>query len=158
MKRCIAVLATIVLLAAAGISWRAKAETDGSAKLRALEAEFVKATAEHGLDGFMSYFAEDASELPNGSAVVTGKENIRHSLEPWGPDLSLTWTPVEAEMAASGDLGYTFGHYVLKTRDKDGKAVVEYGKYATVWKKQKDGGWKVVMDMGNSGPSADAKP
>ena len=44
MKRCIAVLATIVLLAAAGISWRAKAETGGSAKLRALEAEFVKAT------------------------------------------------------------------------------------------------------------------
>jgi ketosteroid isomerase-like protein len=61
-------------------------------------------------------------------------------------------------MAASGDLGYTFGNYVLKAKDKDGKPVVEYGKYATVWKKQKDGSWKVVMDMGNSSPSANAKP
>jgi ketosteroid isomerase-like protein len=158
MKLFIAGLASVVLLAAAGIAWKANAGTDGSAKMRALEAEFVKATAEQGLDGFMSYFADDASELPNGGAVVAGKENIRHSLEPWGPDLSLTWTPVQAEMAASGDLGYTFGNYVLKAKDKDGKPVVKYGKYATVWKKQKDGSWKVVMDMGNSSPSANAKP
>jgi ketosteroid isomerase-like protein len=158
MKLFIAGLVSVVLLAAAGISWRANAETDGAVKLRALEAEFNQATAARGLDGFMSYFADDASELPNGGAVVTGKQNIRHSLEPWGPDLSLTWAPVQAEMAASGDLGYTFGNYVLKAKDKDGKPVVEYGKYATVWKKQKDGSWKVVMDMGNSSPSANAKP
>ncbi|MGA8309112.1 MAG: nuclear transport factor 2 family protein, partial [Terriglobales bacterium] len=64
---------------------------------------------------------------------------------------------VKAEMAASGDLGYTFGNYVLKSKDKDGHAVAHYGKYATVWKKQKDGSWKVVMDMGNSSPNP-AKP
>jgi ketosteroid isomerase-like protein len=157
MKLFIAGLVSVVLLAAAGISWRANAETDGAVKLRALEAEFNQATAARGLDGFMSYFADDASELPNGGAVVTGKQNIRHSLEPWGPDLSLTWAPVQAEMAASGDLGYTFGNYVLKAKDKDGKPVVEYGKYATVWKKQKDGNWKVAMDMGNASP-APAKP
>ena len=157
MKLFIAGLVSVVLLAAAGISWRANAETDGAVKLRALEAEFNQATAARGLDGFMSYFADDASELPNGGAVVTGKQNIRHSLEPWGPDLSLTWAPVQAEMAASGDLGYTFGNYVLKAKDKDGKPVVEYGKYATVWKKQKDGSWKVAMDMGNASP-APAKP
>jgi ketosteroid isomerase-like protein len=157
MKLFIAGLVSVVLLAAAGISWRANAETDGAVKLRALEAEFNQATAARGLDGFMSYFADDASELPNGGAVVIGKQNIRHSLEPWGPDLSLTWAPVQAEMAASGDLGYTFGNYVLKAKDKDGKPVVEYGKYATVWKKQKDGNWKVAMDMGNASP-APAKP
>jgi ketosteroid isomerase-like protein len=157
MKLFIAGLVSVVLLAAAGISWRANAETDGAVKLRALEAEFNQATAARGLDGFMSYFADDASELPNGGAVVTGKQNIRHSLEPWGPDLSLTWAPVQAEMAASGDLGYTFGNYVLKAKDKDGKPVVEYGKYATVWKKQKDGSWRVAMDMGNASP-APAKP
>jgi ketosteroid isomerase-like protein len=98
----------------------------------------------------MSYFAEDASEVENGGEIVTGKANIRKSLEPW--EVDLTWTPVKAEMAASGDLGYTFGNYVLKAKDKDGHPVVHYGKYATVWKKQKDGRWKVVMDMGNSSP------
>jgi ketosteroid isomerase-like protein len=152
MKRNLLIAVLGFALAATAIAWKAKAETDGSTKLRALEAEFAKATAEHGLDGFISYFADDASELQNGGGIVTGKTNIRQSLEPWG-DLSLTWSPVEADMAASGDLGYTFGNYVLKAKDKDGKPVVQYGKYATVWKKQKDGTWKVVMDMGNSSPN-----
>jgi len=152
MNRKLPIALLLLALTVAGHVRKASAETDGSAKLRALEAEFVKATAEHGLDGFMSYFAEDASELGNGGGIVTGKANIRKSLEPWGPDVNLTWTPVQADMAASGDLGYTFGNYVFKAKDKDGHPVVQYGKYATVWKKEKDGSWKVVMDMGNSSP------
>jgi len=155
MNRTLLIALLVLALAITGVFGKANAETDGAAKLRDLEAEFVKATAERGLDGFMSYFAEDASEVENKGEIVTGKANIRKSLEPW--DVNLTWTPVKAEMAASGDLGYTFGNYVLKARDKNGNPVVHYGKYATVWKKQKDGSWKVVMDMGNSSPDP-AKP
>lgn len=138
--------------------WKAKAASDGSAKLTQLEAEFVKATADKGFDGFMAYFADDAVDLPAGGPIVSGKENIRKALGPWGPDISLTWTPVRAEMAASGDLGYTYGTYVFKANGKDGKPVASYGKYATIWKKQKDGSWKVVMDTGNSSPPPQAKP
>jgi ketosteroid isomerase-like protein len=155
MNRNLLTALLALALIIAGSPRKANAETDGATKLRDLEAEFVKATAERGLDGFMSYFAEDASEVENGGEIVIGKANIRKSLEPW--DVNLTWTPVKAEMAASGDLGYTFGNYVLKANDKDGHPVVHYGKYATVWKKQKDGSWKVVMDMGNSSPDP-AKP
>jgi len=146
-------IALLLGLLAAEFAGRAGAESDGTAQLRQLEAEFVKTTAEKGLDGFMSYFAEDGAELVDGGGIVTGKENIRQALGPWGPDQSLTWTPVKAEMAASGDLGYTYGTYVFKDKGKDGKLITAYGKYATVWKKQKDGSWKVVMDMGNSAPA-----
>ena len=156
MKRNL--LTALLGLALAGLPSKANAETDGSTSLRALEAEFMKATAERGFDGFMSYFADDASDLPNGGAIVTGKENIRKALGPWGPDVSLTWSPVKAEMAASGELGYTFGNDVFKAKDKEGNLVVHYGKYATVWEKQKDGSWKVAMDMGNASPDSSAKP
>lgn len=156
MKRNL--LTALLGLALAGLPSKANAETDGSTSLRALEAEFMKATAERGFDGFMSYFADDASDLPNGGAIVTGKENIRKALGPWGPDVSLTWSPVKAEMAASGELGYTFGNYVFKAKDKEGNLVVHYGKYATVWEKQKDGSWKVAMDMGNASPDSSATP
>jgi ketosteroid isomerase-like protein len=57
---------------------------------------------------------------------------------------------VGADVAASGDLGYTFGTYVFITKDKDGKPFREYGKYTSIWKMQKDGSWKVVLDMGNA--------
>ena len=55
-------------------------------------------------------------------------------------------------MSGSGDLGYTYGNYVFISKDKDGKIVASYGKYMSVWKKQKDGSWKVVVDMGNASP------
>lgn len=40
----------------------------------------------------------------------------------------------------------------FRSTGKDGKPVVAYGKYNTIWKKQRDGTWKVVLDMGNSSP------
>jgi ketosteroid isomerase-like protein len=55
-------------------------------------------------------------------------------------------------MAASGDLGYTYGNYIFKSKNKEGKVVTSYGKYISVWKKQKDSSWKVAVDMGNSIP------
>jgi len=145
-----AVLGLTIIFA---FGWRAQSEPPSDAEvLLKTEADFQKATAERGLDGYMSFYTDDSAELSNGSPVVSGKANIRHMLEPWGPENSLTWTPVRADLAASGDLGYTYGNYVFKTKDSNGKPVSYYGKYATVWKKQKDGSWKVAFDMGNSSP------
>jgi ketosteroid isomerase-like protein len=126
----------------------------GADTLRQLEADFMKAAAERGSQGYMSYYAEDAVELPNGADMIQGKDSIAKGMSFLDQkDNHLIWTPVYADMAASGDLGYTFGTYEFRSKDKDGKPVIEYGKYASVWKKQKDGSWKVVMDMGNASPS-----
>jgi ketosteroid isomerase-like protein len=152
MKTKLLPLVLVLVVAVTGFFWKARAASDGAAKLTRLEAEFAKATADHGLDGFMSYFADDAVDLPAGGPIISGKENIRKALGPWGADFSLVWTPVDAEMAASGDLGYTYGTYVFKENGKDGKPVTGYGKYTTVWKKQTDGSWKVAVDMGNTSP------
>lgn len=122
----------------------------GADLLRKLEADFAKAVAERGHDAFVSYFAEDGVELEDGGGIKT-KSDMRQEAA-WPADLSLAWAPVKAEMAASGDMGYTYGNYVLKSKDRDGKAVTRYGKYTSIWKKQKDSSWKVVLDMGNPSP------
>ena len=150
-------LAVVFLLMAsflAATSFAQEKTPTGSDLLVKLEADFAKAVAEHGHDAFVSYFAEDGVELQEGGGITT-KGDMRKE-GPWPPDMSLTWTPVKAEMAASGDLGYTYGNYVLKSKDKDGKLVTHYGKYTSIWKKQKDGSWKVVVDMGNSSPAPKA--
>src|SRR3984893_10072131 len=121
--------------------------------LRQLEAEFMKAAAEKGSQGYMSYYAGDAVEVPNGAAIIQGKANIAKSMSFLDQkDSQLTWTPVGADISVSGDLGYTYGNYEFHSKDKDGKQIVEHGKYTSIWKKQKDGSWKVVLDMGNSSP------
>jgi len=154
MKHKFPVIAGAAIVVLLGLNIARAQSASGADALRRLEADFMKAAAEQGSQGYMSYYAEDAVELPNGADMIQGKESIAKSMSFLDQkDNRLTWTPVHADMAASGDLGYTFGTYEFRSKDKDGKPTVEYGKYASVWKKQKDGSWKVVMDMGNASAS-----
>ena len=121
--------------------------------LRQLESDFMEAAAERGAEGYMSYYAEDAVEVPNGADAIHGKTNIASTMSFLNDkNNQLVWTPVYADISASGDLGYTSGTYEFRSRHQDGKTTVEHGKYTSIWKKQKDGGWKVVLDMGNVSP------
>jgi len=144
-------VATILFpLARPTVSAAPKATAD---MLKQLEGEFMKAAAEKGSQGYMSYYAEDAVEIPNGGPLIPGKANIAKGMGFLDDKNNrLLWTPVGADISASGDLGYTYGNYEFHSKDKDGKPTVEYGKYTSIWKLQKDGSWKVVLDMGNSSP------
>ena len=132
------------------LSFAQNQPSKGSDLLIKLEADFAKAVAEHGRAAFVTYFAEDGVELEDGGGVTTREEMKKQPA--WAEGTSLTWTPVRADMAASGDLGFTYGNYVFKSKNKEGQIVTNYGKYVSVWKKQSDGSWKVVVDMGNSSP------
>jgi ketosteroid isomerase-like protein len=148
----LAVTAVLLLVMMANARLTAS-PTSGADILLQLEADFMKAAAEKGSQGYLSYYAQDSAELPNGEDAIQGKENIARTMGFLDDKNNrLTWTPVHADMAASGDLGYTYGTFEFRSIGKDGKPTVEYGKYVSIWKKQKDGSWKVVMDMGNSSP------
>jgi len=150
MKKIVVTLLVLLLLSAIAFAKKDKS-VGGTDVLRQLEAQFAAAVAQHGHDAFITHFAEDGVELVDGGGINT-KDDMRKQ-PAWREGTSLTWTPVKAEMAASGDLGYTYGNYVFTAPDKEGKLVTSYGKYTSIWKKQKDGQWKVVVDMGNSSPS-----
>ena len=121
--------------------------------LKHLEAEFMQAAAEKGSNGYMSYYAENAVEVPNGAHAIEGKVNIAKGMSFLDdPNNRLTWTPVGGDISSSSDLGYTYGTFEFQSKDKDGKSRVEHGKYTSIWKLQKDGSWKVVLDMGNASP------
>lgn len=122
--------------------------------LKQLEGKFMKAAADKGSRGYMSYYAEDAVEVPNGAALISGKVNIAKGMGFLDdPTNRLTWTPVAGDISSSGDLGYTFGNYEFRSKDKNGTPHVQYGKYTSIWRLQKDGSWKVALDMGNASPS-----
>jgi len=119
--------------------------------LKQLEGEFMKAAAEKGSAGYMSYYAENAVEVPNGAPLIQGKANIGKTMGFLDDKNNLlTWMPVGADISSSGDLGYTYGSFEFRSKDKDGREHVEHGKYTSIWKRQKDGSWKVVLDMGNA--------
>jgi ketosteroid isomerase-like protein len=125
----------------------------GKMQLFDLEARFAKDVAERGGAAFGDWFADDGVSLSNGAAPVIGKVAIAKSAH-WSPrEYQLTWTPTEATMGPSGDMGYTWGHYEGRSKDANGNPVVTSGRYMTIWRKQPDGSWKVVLDAGANEPA-----
>jgi ketosteroid isomerase-like protein len=118
-----------------------------------LEAKFARDTAQGGGPAFAKWFADDAVELANGEAPVIGQAAIAAGTT-WKPsDYQLTWTPDGGRMSASGDMGFTWGHYEGRAKDRDGTPILDSGRYMTVWKKQPDGSWKVALDASNKEPA-----
>lgn len=64
---------------------------------------------------------------------------------PGGGGGQLLWKPVYTGMSTSGDLGFSTGPF--EQRDAAGN-VQASGSYTSVWVKNKQGEWKVVLDMG----------
>jgi ketosteroid isomerase-like protein len=66
------------------------------------------------------------------------------------PQFTLDWWPTYADISRSADLGWTTGPWEIGL--KDGKKL--HGYFSTVWRKQADGTWKFVTDMGAMMPEA----
>lgn len=125
---------------------------DGTKALVTLEGDLMQAAAERGSQGYLSYYADDAVELPDGHALLKGKAAIAKTMGFLdNHENHLLWTPVGGGISGSGDLGYTYGTYEFRFRDQEGKLGSTHGKYTTIWRKQMDGSWKVTLDMGNTG-------
>ena len=130
----------------------AAVETEKAALIR-IDTEFSKMAQERGLaEAFATYAAPDATMMPMNQNPVLGRELIRGQFADMPQETKLLWKPFAADVAKSGDLGYTLGTYELHTREADGRPVTRYGKYCSVWRKQADGTWKWVVDIGNASP------
>jgi len=99
-------------------------------------------------EAFLAY-GDDSMVLlrPNSNPLKAAMARDHLNKNDFGPNV-LSWEPLDADIAASGDLGYTYGIYTVHLPDS-----TILGTYATVWKKNLNGQWKFVLDVGNEGLS-----
>jgi ketosteroid isomerase-like protein len=111
------------------------------------DKDFSKMSREKGAAvAFAYYLTDNAIQLPNNKLPIFGKKNYYEAVKkPKNKDI-LSWHPKGGKVSQSVDLGYTWGIYILTTTG--GEKIK--GKYLNIWVKQKDGSWKVAVDMGNS--------
>ena len=103
-------------------------------------------------DAFLAFIADDG--LLFRPAAVNGKKwLLEHPAPPSTKKPLLSWQPAYAGMAASGDMGFTTGPWEFKA-DRGDEKPAGYGHFMTVWKKQADGSWKFVVDLGISHPQS----
>lgn len=152
-------LACFILLGASACTRATDVEREQAALLEADRA-FARTAVDRDFDRFLSFWAEDAAFLPSNAPMVTGREAIGADWAPLfnDPALRLTWEPLRAQVARAGDLGYTVGAYELTRRSPEGNPTTRRGKYLTVWKKQPDGAWKVILDSGTLDAPPAAQP
>ncbi|MGA9060472.1 MAG: SgcJ/EcaC family oxidoreductase [Terracidiphilus sp.] len=129
--------------------------------IRDLEAATLQAFAAKDLDKIGAIFADDASGLPPDSPALSGIAAIKAWWKPLLADknFSFSFASDKVDVAKSGDLAYSQGANTWTMTDpKTKKLVTGKGKYVTVYKKQADGGWKAVANIGNEdAPPAPAK-
>ena len=120
--------------------------------LRAADAAWLKAYDEKDAAKAAAFYDEQGSMLVPHSPILKGKEVIGGFIAKSFamPDYKIKWRPNQADVAESGEFGYTTGVYEISFRDARGKTVSDKGKYLMLWKKQPDGAWKVLFDVSNS--------
>jgi hypothetical protein len=100
-------------------------------------------------DAFFVYAASDVRLFRNDSYPMLDRKSIKQALgaskDVW------TFQPDYADVSRSGDLGYTYGTYELRTNDS-AKTLTEKGNYLRIWRHNGEA-WKVILDVANPIPA-----
>lgn len=97
-------------------------------------------------DAFGAYVADDGGNAGPGAEFSFGRDAVAEQFTAVQPG-ELRWAPEIADVATSGDLGFTTGTVDVYQRNPDGSyTFLGIGRYLTIWKKQRTGEWRFVID------------
>lgn len=119
-------------------------------QLLATDREWAEAARGNDIDRICEFWADDAVlyNLFGSGRRVVGKAAIKEMVTTSRsqPGRSLSWTPVEAFISSTGDIGSTRGTYEVTRPDEDGSIISATGEYFNTWRRSGDGSWKCVFE------------
>jgi ketosteroid isomerase-like protein len=135
MKRSVVAAAAVLCLALADMPPALTSLIDA-------ERAFAKMSVDKGTrEAFLQNLADESLLFTPGP--TPGKMYYRN--RPQMPQ-QLRWAPEFADVSAAGDLGYTSGPWeISKTASEPATG---FGHFNSIWRIQKDGSWKVEVDLG----------
>lgn len=140
-------LVCVVLLAALLAACAHRSEAGARGAVMQADRDFAARAKAVGLRAaFVEYASPEALIFRPGVGPIRGREAIGASFAGTEGD-SLVWAPEAAEVAASGDLAYTWGWYTFTSRS--GKAST--GNYVSIWRRA-EGRWLYTVDLGVPAP------
>ena len=113
------------------------------------DRDFSALSVEKGMKtAFIEYIDSNGVLLRANHLPIAGANAIDFLIAQNDTGYTINWRPDHAYVAASADLGYTYGIYAVHPSSMD---TVLYGTYVSIWKNQANGKWKFVLDSGNEG-------
>jgi len=117
--------------------------------MREAERHFAQASVIIGRNAaFVEYFA-DSSAIFTDKWLTNGKQFFKDLK---ASPVVLKWEPELMDISASCDFGISTGPWEAQEY-RPNTAPIATGYFLTVWKKQKDGEWKVILDGGSTTPA-----
>lgn len=122
-------------------------------KLLQTDIDFSNRSVEVGNhQAFLEFASSDVVLLKPNSYPIVGKPAMKQLYAAISDSsYRLTWKPSYGKVSESGDLGYTFGIFLLEIIAGEQKGQTMQGTYCTIWEKNAKGEWRFVLDTGNSG-------
>lgn len=125
------------------------------------EQGFARSVMDHDAAAFAAFLADDVVFDAATSRPLRGAPAV---VEAWtelvrGDGIALAWYPrhVNANGEHPGALAWSSGPYLL-TRERDGRKVARIGTFHSIWRRDADGVWRVLMDAGDGGGAREASP
>ena len=114
-----------------------------------VDRAFSAMSQEQGMKtAFIEYLDSNGTILRSNQMPIVGANAIDYLIQQDDAEYTLGWDPRHAEVSESGEMGYTYGVYMMHPKKQD---TVYYGTYSSVWKKQNDGKWKLLLHAENEG-------
>jgi ketosteroid isomerase-like protein len=117
------------------------------AKMADTERAFARRAGETTVrQAFIDFFADESIGFE--PDPVPARESLRKRDQPQPPGFQLLWEPRLGDVNAAGDLGYLTGpaEYINPGRPNT------YSCYFSIWKRQSDGEFRVILDVGVATP------
>jgi ketosteroid isomerase-like protein len=138
----------ISLTGPAKVEVTALPKVDMAAALTALldaDRAFSSATQEKGASvAYEPLLTDDVRLVRASRQPALGREAARALLAE--NPMPTTWEPLGGGVSRSGDLGYTYG-FVKRHEDGPESAWINTSNYLRVWRKEKDGPWKLAFEV-----------
>ena len=114
-----------------------------------VDRAFSAMSQEQGMkSAFIDHLDSNGTILRSNQMPIVGANAIDYLIQQDDTEYTLGWDPRHAEVSESGEMGYTYGIYMMHPKQQD---TVYYGTYTSVWKKQIDGKWKLLLHSENEG-------
>jgi ketosteroid isomerase-like protein len=133
----------VLALALAGAAAApAATNADLADQVRQTETAFAKTMADRDHAGFASFLADETIFFGR-SGPLRGRQAVADAWKRFyeGKEAPFSWRPEHAVVLDSGQIGFTSGPVF----DPAGKRV---GTFNSVWRREQDGRWKIVLDNG----------
>lgn len=140
MKALLVVVLTAATLSIAKSS-NGQSSDELARQVRAAEIAFARTMAVRDYQAFASHVADEAVFI--GQRPLRGKASVVAEWKRYfeGAQAPFSWEPETVEVLDSGTLALSRG----PVRDEKGQ---QTGTFNSIWRREADGRWKVVFDMG----------